>query len=202
MIGKSPKTDFAESKIPRIDPSAYVFKQGSVIGDVFLGKRVFVAPFASVRGDEGQCIYIDDESNIQDGVIVHALETMEHGKTIAKNLVTGPYRKQCAVYVGKRVSLAHQAEVHGPAYIGDDTFIGMQSMVFKARIGKNCVIEPKSLVLDVTIPDQRYVPAGTILKDQKLADQLPKIRADYIFKDLNQAVVHVNTSLADGYNLL
>ncbi|PIU69395.1 carbonic anhydrase, partial [candidate division WWE3 bacterium CG06_land_8_20_14_3_00_42_16] len=29
-----------------------------------------------------------------------------------------------------------------------------------------------------------------------------KINADYIFKDLNQAVVHVNTSLADGYNLL
>jgi len=202
MIGKSPQTDFAESKIPRIDPSAYVFEQSAVIGDVFLGKRVLVAPFASVRGDEGQRIYIDDKSNIQDGVIIHALESKKHGKTIAKNLVTDPYHKQCAVYVGKRVSLAHQAEVHGPAYIGDNTFIGMQSMVFTSRIGKNCVIEPKSLVLDVTIPDQRYVPAGTILKDQKLADQLPKINADYIFKDLNQAVVHVNTSLADGYNLL
>jgi carbonic anhydrase len=82
-----------------------------------------ICPFASVRGDEGHPLFIGDESNIQDGVIIHALETECDGE--------GPGRKprdlsgkKYAVYVGKRVSLAHQAQIHGPAFIGDDTSSG------------------------------------------------------------------------------
>ena len=55
MIGKNVKTDFS-SKVcdPVIDPTAYVHPLGAVIGNVIIGKNVFVAPFAAVRGDEGQ----------------------------------------------------------------------------------------------------------------------------------------------------
>jgi carbonic anhydrase len=40
-------------------------------------------------------------------------------------------------YVGDKVSLAHGVQVHGPAYIGNDTFVGMKSFVFNAKIGKS-----------------------------------------------------------------
>jgi carbonic anhydrase/acetyltransferase-like protein (isoleucine patch superfamily) len=158
-----------------------------------------VSPCASVRGDEGQGLFIDDEANVQDGVIVHALETWSQDAPVEHNLVEHEGEKY-AVYVGKRVSLAHQAQIHGPAKVGDDTFIGMQSLVFKAEVGSGCVVEPKSLLLGVKVADGRYVPAGSIIKSQADADALPEITEDYAFKSLNKGVVHVNVHLADGYN--
>jgi carbonic anhydrase/acetyltransferase-like protein (isoleucine patch superfamily) len=62
------------------------------------------------------------------------------------------------------------------------------------------VIEPKSLIMGVTIADGHYVPAGSVIKTQADADALPVITQDYAFKTLNAGVVHVNVHLADGYN--
>lgn len=123
---------------------------------VALGAEVFVAPFASIRGDEGQ--------------------------------------------PGRRVSLAHQSQVHGPARIDDDVFVGMQALVFKAWIGRGSVVEPGAKVVGVTVAPGRYVPAGMVLTDQAAADRLPLITETYAFRDLNEAVVHVNTSFAKGYS--
>lgn len=200
MIHRNVITDFSSTACdPQIDATACVHPMAAVIGNVIIGKRVMVSPFASIRGDEGQPLHVGDESNVQDGVIIHALETEHEGHPIQKNLVDAGGKKY-AVYVGSRVSLAHQAQIHGPAYVGNDTFIGMKSMIFKARVGNNCVVEPGCLVIGVTIADGHYVPAGTVLKTQKDADELPVISADYAFKELNSEVVHVNTRLADEYN--
>jgi len=184
---------------PTIAKSAFVHQLGAVTGNVTLGERVYVAPSASVRGDEGQSIYIGDESNVQDGVVLHGLETIEGGKEIAKNQVEANGKKY-SVYVGKRVSMAHQSQVHGPAKVGDDSFIGMQALVFKAEIGDHVVVEPGARILGVKIESGRYVPTGTVVTKQADADALPKITDDYPFQSLNEAVVHVNTQLADGYN--
>jgi carbonic anhydrase/acetyltransferase-like protein (isoleucine patch superfamily) len=175
-----------------------VDKLASVIGNVSLGKGVFVAPFASIRGDEGQPIVIGDGSNVQDGVVLHALETTSEGKAIEKNLVTVG-SKRYAVYVGKNVSIAHQSQVHGPAAVGDNTFVGMQVLVFKATVGKNVVIEPGAKIIGVSIPDKRYVPAGSVITSQAQADALPEITPDYPFAQLNDGVLHVNQSFADAY---
>jgi len=199
MIHKNVVTDFsAKACDPQIDPTAYVHPLAAVIGNVILGRRVMVAPFASVRGDEGQPLYVGDESNVQDGVIIHALETEHDGRAIEKNLVKVEGKKY-AVHVGQKVSLAHQAQVHGPASVGNESFIGMNSMVFRSRVGSGCVVEPGCILLGVTVPDGSYVPAGTVLKNQAEADCLPKITSEYAFKDLNRGAVHVNVSLADGY---
>ncbi len=184
---------------PSIEASAYLDPMASVIGHVEIGRRVFLAPFASVRGDEGQPIHIGHESNVQDGVVIHALETVADGKPLPQNTyeVQG---KRYAVYVGDRVSLAHQSQVHGPAWVEDDSFIGMQALVFKAHVGKGCVVEPGAKIIGVTIPPGRYVKAGSVIGDQNTADQLPAITESYAFRTINKAVVHVNTSLADGYS--
>lgn len=183
---------------PVIGAETYVDRLASVIGDVTLGKQVFVAPFASIRGDEGQPIVVADGSNVQDGVVIHALETAEDGKAIDKNLVTVGGKKY-AVYVGKGVSLAHQSQVHGPAAVGDHTFVGMQALVFKSVIGKNVVIEPGAKVIGVTIAEKRYVPAGATVTTQAQADALPEITPDYPFATLNDGVLHVNEQFADAY---
>jgi carbonic anhydrase/acetyltransferase-like protein (isoleucine patch superfamily) len=199
-VHENVKTSFSpQVSSPDIDSSAYVHPLAAVIGAVHLGKRVMVSPAASVRGDEGQAIWVGDEANIQDGVVLHALETFSHGAPVEKNLVEVDGKKY-AVHVGERVSLAHQSQVHGPSSVGDDTFVGMQALVFKAQVGKGCVIEPKALVLGVTVADGHYVPAGSVVTTQEQADALPAITDDYAFKTLNQGVVHVNVHLADAYN--
>ena len=199
MIGKNVLTDFSSSvSKPEIDPSTYVHPLASVIGRVILGKNIMVSPMASVRGDEGQPLFIGDDSNIQDGVIIHALETEVDGNPVEENLYTINGEKY-AVYVGKRVSLAHQVQIHGPAVVRDDAFVGMKTLVFKSMVGSGCVIEPGCILMGVTIPDHRYIPAGSVIKTQEDADNLPEITEDYPMKDMNRGVIHVNTSLAKGY---
>ncbi len=199
VIGRNVKTDFSpEVSSPRIDPTAYVHPLAAVIGNVILGKDVMVSPCASIRGDEGQPLHVGDESNVQDGVVIHALETELNGAPVEQNLREVEGRKY-AVYVGRRVSLAHQAQVHGPAVILDETFVGMKALVFKSVVGRRCVIEPGCILMGVTVADRRYVPAGSVVKTQAQADQLPEITDDYPMKDMNRGVVHVNTALARGY---
>jgi carbonic anhydrase/acetyltransferase-like protein (isoleucine patch superfamily) len=168
-----------------------------------VGRRGRVSPCASVRGDEGAPIYIGDFSNIQDGVVIHALETSHDGKPVEAHMVEVAGAKY-AVYVDVRVSLAHQCQVHGPALVGHDTFIGMQALVFNARVGGNCVIEPGAKVFGrggmITIPDGRFVKVGQIVTTQAEADSLPVVDASYPYAKINRAVVGVNVQLADGYN--
>ena len=199
MIEKNVKTDFSPNvSEPAIGAGTYVHPLAAVIGNVILGNNVMVAPTACVRGDEGQPLHVGDDSNVQDGVIIHALETELDGKPVEKNQVEVNGKKY-AVYVGNRVSLAHQVHIHGPAVVMDDTFVGMKVLVFKSSVGKNCVIEPGVILMGVKVADGRYVPAGSIIKTQAEADALPVITADYTMKDMNKGVLHVNKALAKGY---
>jgi carbonic anhydrase/acetyltransferase-like protein (isoleucine patch superfamily) len=199
MIEKNVKTDFsAKVSEPVIGSDTFVHPLAAVIGNVILGNNVMVAPAACVRGDEGQPLYIGNETNVQDGVVIHALETELDGKTVEKNLMEVDGKKY-AVYVGNRVSLAHQAQIHGPAVVMDDTFVGMKVLVFKSFVGKNCVIEPGVILMGVKVADGRYVPVGSVIKTQIEADNLPTIMPDYPMKDMNKGVLHVNKALAKGY---
>jgi carbonic anhydrase/acetyltransferase-like protein (isoleucine patch superfamily) len=199
MIEKNVKTDFsAKVSEPVIGSGTFVHPLAAVIGNVILGNNVMVAPTACVRGDEGQPLFVGNETNVQDGVVIHALETELDGKPVDKNLMEVEGKKY-AVYVGNRVSLAHQVQIHGPAVVMDDTFVGMKVMVFKSFVGKNCVIEPGVILMGVKIADGRYVPAGVVVKTQADADALPLITAEYPLRDMNKGVLHVNKALAKGY---
>ena len=167
-----------------------------VIGDVEICAEVMVAPFVSIRADEGSPFHIGAKSDVQDGVIMHALET--DGEYFQRNTleVKG---KRYAIFIGERVSLAHQCQIHGPALVEDSCFIGMQAFVFKSQIGEGSVVEPCAKVIGVEVPKGRYVPAGAVIKDQSKADDLPVIDENYPLKDLNAEVVKVNNELATAY---
>jgi carbonic anhydrase/acetyltransferase-like protein (isoleucine patch superfamily) len=210
-IRLSIQTDFnPNATYPRISKFAYVDPFALVIGDCEIGKLVLVAPFAVCRGDEGTPIRIGDYSNMQDGVILHALETTSHGKNIDDrrysaegSLLKGNdagFKNGFAIYVGDKVSLAHGVQVHGPAYIGNDTFVGMKSFVFNAKIGKRVAIGVSSIITDgVIIPDNKFVPPGSLITTQAQADALPS-RVGSPYEAINSAVLHVNQELAKGYN--
>lgn len=199
-VGPNVKTSFnLDVDEPILSGTARVHQLASVIGSVTLGKRVYVAPFASIRGDEGQNIYVGDESNVQDSVVIHGLETFESGQELLENEVEVSGRRY-SVYVGQRVSLAHQSQVHGPAKVGDDTFIGMQALIFKAEVGDHVVVEPGAKIIGVKIASGRYVPALSIITKQADADALPRITDRYPYKHLNDGVVRVNVQFADPDN--
>jgi carbonic anhydrase len=205
------QTDFNPNMTyPRVSKFAYIDPLGLVIGDCEIGKLVLVAPFAVCRGDEGIPIHIGDYSNMQDGVILHALETTSHGKNMDDrrysaegSLLKGngsEFKNGFAIYVGDKVSLAHGVQVHGPAYIGNETFVGMNSFIFNAKIGKRVAVGVSSTITDgVTIPDNKFVPPGTIITTQSQADALPS-RVGSPYEKINSAVLHVNQELAKGYN--
>jgi carbonic anhydrase/acetyltransferase-like protein (isoleucine patch superfamily) len=204
-------TDFNPSVIyPTISKFAYVDPLAVIIGDCEIGKLVLIAPFAVCRGDEGTPIHVGDYSNMQDGVLLHALETTAHGKNIDDrrysaegSLLKGndsEFKNGFAIYVGDKVSLAHGVQVHGPAYIGNDTFVGMESLIFNAKVGKRVAIGVSSTVTDgVTIPDNKFVPPGSLITTQAQADALPA-RVGSPYEKINSFVLHVNQELAKGYN--
>ena len=173
---------------PKIDESAYVHSFSRLIGDVRVGANVFVAPGSSIRADEGTPFYIGESSNIQDGVVIHGLE---------KGRVVGNDGKDYSVWIGKNTCITHMALIHGPAYIGDECFIGFRSTVFNAKVGNGCIIMMHALIQDVEIPSGKYVPSGAVIVNQQQANRLPNvIDSDRSFAN---HVVQVNEALLAGY---
>jgi carbonic anhydrase len=171
---------------------------------------VRVASFAVCRGDEGTPIHIGDYSNLQEGVILHALETTAHGKNIDDRRYSAQgsllkandtaFKNGFAINIGDKVSLAHGVQVHGPAYVGNDTFVGMKSLIFYAKVGNRVAIGVSSTITDgVRIPDNKFVPPGRIITTQAQADALPA-RVGSPYETINSGVLHVNKELAKGYN--
>lgn len=173
-----------------VPQSAFVHPNSSVIGRVVLGRNVHIAAEASVRADEGTPFYIGDNSNVQDGVVIHALKK----KWIRIR------DEKWAVYIGSGVSLAHHALVHGPCYIGDNTFVGFKAVVHDSIVGKGCYIGMGAIVVGVEVPDDRYVPHGAVIDSKEKVQSLGK--ANHQHRHFNDDVVEVNRGLAEAYKEL
>jgi len=109
---------------PEIGENVFISETASIIGDVKIGKNCSIWYNAVLRGD-GESIVIGDNTNIQDGVVLH-------GDYITK--------------IGNNVTVGHKALVHG-ATIGDNTLIGMGAIVLdNAIIGANSIVAAGSVV--------------------------------------------------------
>jgi carbon dioxide concentrating mechanism protein CcmM len=173
---------------PKVDESAYVHPFSRLIGDVRVGANVFVAPGSSIRADEGTPFFIGESSNIQDGVVIHGLE---------QGRVIGDDHQEYSVWIGKNTCITHMALIHGPAYIGDECFIGFRSTVFNAKVGDGCIVMMHALIQDVEIPPGKYVPSGAVIVNQQQAERLPNvIDSD---RDFANHVVEINEALLAGY---
>jgi carbon dioxide concentrating mechanism protein CcmM len=173
---------------PTIHESAFVHSFSNIIGDVRIGPNVLVAPGTSIRADEGTPFHIGENTNVQDGVVIHGLE---------EGRIVGDDRERYSVWIGKNCSIAHMALIHGPAYVGDDCFIGFRSTVFNARVNSGCIVMMHVLIQDVEIPPGKYIPSGSIITNQQQADRLPDVQQE----DLKFAthVIGINDALRSGY---
>lgn len=142
---------------PRIHSAAWCAENAVVIGDVEIGSRSTVWYNVVLRGDV-HSIRIGNETNIQDGTIVHGTFE-EHGTTIED-----------------RVTIGHLVMLHG-CTIKRGSLIGMGSIVMDgAVIGEHCLVGAGSLVTEGTqIPPRSLVlgrPAKVkrALTDEEVAD--------------------------------
>ena len=127
--------------MPTIDKSAFVHPAAILIGDVTLAARASVWPTAVLRADSDS-ITVGEDTNIQDGAILHADPGMP-------------------AVLGARVSVGHRAIVHG-ATVEDDCLIAMGAILLNGvQVGAGSLvaagavckegmrIPPKSLVLGI-----------------------------------------------------
>lgn len=185
----APPTAWAKNLAePQIDKTAFVHSFSNIIGDVRIGPNVMVAPGTSIRAEKGCSFYIGEGTNLQDGVVIHGLE---------QGRVVGDDKNQYSVWIGKNSSITHMALIHGPAYIGNNCFVGFRSTVFNARVGDGCIVMMHALIQDVEIAPGKYVPSGAVITNQQQADRLPDVKD----RDLEFArhVVGVNDALRSGY---
>jgi carbon dioxide concentrating mechanism protein CcmM len=174
---------------PKIHQTAYVHSLSNIVGDVRISANVMIAPGTSIRADEGSPFYIGEGTNIQDGVAIRGLE---------QGQVIGEDKNQYSVWIGKNSSITHMTLIHGPAYIGDDCFIGFRSTVFNARVGNGCVVMMHALIQDVEIAPGKYVHSGAIITNQQQADSLPNVQQ--VDLELARHVVGMNDALRSGYS--
>lgn len=171
---------------PRVHSSAYVHSFAKVMGDVRVGANALIAPGSNIQADQGFPFHIGDNVNIQDGAVIHAIEPGQ---------VRGKDGQNYAVWIGNNSCVTHMALVHGPAFIGDNCFIGFRSTIFNAKVGDNCVIMMHALIQGVEIPPGKYVPSGAVITKQEQANLLPDVLASD--RKFTQQIIHVNEALKD-----
>ncbi len=136
-----------------------------VYGDVELSESIHIAAGAAVFGEAALHLGV--------GVILQSAALVQ-AASAAK--VMGDNHTPYAVWVGNRSVIAHKALVFGPAYIGDDCFVGFQSTVVNSRLGHGSLVMLHALVQDVEVPPGKCVPSGAVVTDQAQADALPDVQ--------------------------
>lgn len=173
---------------PMIDATAIVHDFAEIIGNVHIGSDVLVAPGAAIRADANTVFGIGAGATIQNGVVIHALR---------EGRVLGDDDQSYSVWLGRHACIAHKAIIQGPAYIGDNVFVGFRSTVFNARLGTGCIVMMHALVQDVEIPPGKIVPSGAVITQQAQADHLADASdQDFAFVE---ELTTINQALRAGY---
>ena len=181
MLKANCRTSWNSTEImPQIHSSSYVDESATIIGDVRVGKDVYIAPSVSLRADEASPIIIGDECNIQDSAVFHGL-------------------KGSSIELGENVSIAHGAVIHGPIMMGDECFVGFNSVVHASTLGKKCFVGHLAAVIGVTLEEGSFVPHGRVVDTQEKADALGRVPES--LKDFNEEVVEVNCEFAKSYSI-
>jgi carbonic anhydrase/acetyltransferase-like protein (isoleucine patch superfamily) len=117
-----------DGHLPRIAAGAWAAASADLIGDVRLSRGASVWFGAVVRADNTP-ILIGEDSNVQDGAIGHS----DPGAPLI---------------IGARVTIGHQAIVHG-CTIADDCLIGMGARILNgAVIGPECLVGAGALITE------------------------------------------------------
>jgi len=123
---------------PRIADDAFIAKGSVVIGDVEIAARASIWFNTVVRAD-GNSVSIGENTNLQDGTVVHV--TRKHHGTI----------------IGANITIGHMALIHG-CTLEDGCFIGM-----RATVMDGAVVESGAMVAaGAVVTPGKTVPGGEL----------------------------------------
>jgi len=130
----------------------YVAHNATVVGNVSIGNNASIWFNVVVRGDSER-ITIGDDSNVQDGAVLHTDPGFE-------------------MTLGKGVTVGHKAMLHG-CTVDDYSLIGINAVVLNgAKIGKHCIIGANALVTEnMVIPDGSLVVGSPGKVKRELSEQ-------------------------------
>jgi carbonic anhydrase/acetyltransferase-like protein (isoleucine patch superfamily) len=127
-----------DTRVVKRSSDIFVADNATVIGNVVLEAHSSVWFNVVSRGDN-ELIHIGEETNIQDGTVIH---------TDAGYPLT----------LGRGVTVGHKAMLHG-CTVGDYSLIGINAVVLNgAKIGKHCLIGANAL-----IPEGMEIPDGSLV---------------------------------------
>ncbi len=127
-----------EGFVPVVHESAFVHPNATVVGNVLIGRDVYVGPGAVIRGDWGG-IDIADGCNVQEGCVVHMFPGI-------------------VVRLEEHAHIGHGAVVHG-AHIGRNVLVGMNAVVMdRADIGDESIVGALCFV-----PGEMQVPPRSLV---------------------------------------
>jgi len=113
---------------PQLGSGAWAAPSADLIGDVRLGARASVWFGAVLRGDNTPLI-LGDETNFQDGSIGHS-------------------DADFPLTIGARVTVGHQAILHG-CTVADDCLIGMGARILNgAMLASECLVGAGALITE------------------------------------------------------
>lgn len=169
------------SFFPYVSEKSFVHDTSNLIGGIYVSENCFLGPYSVVRMDEENCVnglFIGNNSNLQDHVVVHSKKNK----------------------IGSYCNIAHHAVIHGST-IDDNSTVYIQSVIDHVEIGKNCFIDAKCYLRNVTIPDNSYIPPGSFITDEEsLKKYLKPITEE--FNKLHNRVNTLNIEHAKNYKNL
>ena len=138
---------------PVIMESAFIHPQATVMGNVIVGKKVYIGPGAAVRGDWGEII-IEDGCNVQENCTIHVFP----GKS---------------VLLKEGAHIGHGAVIHG-GNIGRNTLIGMNSVVMDdAEVGDECIVGALCFIKgEMQIPNRKLVVGNPAIIKGDISDEM------------------------------
>ena len=138
---------------PVIDDSSFIHDLAAVIGNVMIGKNVYVGPGAAIRGDWGEII-INDGCNIQENCTIHVFP----GKSVILN---------------ESAHIGHGAIIHG-AHIGKNSLIGMNSVVMDdAQVGDECIVGALCFIKgEMKIPNRKLVVGNPAIIKGNVSEEM------------------------------
>src|SRR3984885_7191674 len=106
---------------PSFGKDCFIAPNATIVGDVIMGDNCSVWFNAVIRGDVNY-IHIGNNTNIQDGAVIHATYL------------------RAATTIGNNVSIGHNALVHG-CTLHDNVLVGMGAIVMdNAIVNSNSII--------------------------------------------------------------
>ena len=145
-------------KAPQVDPTAFVSASAELIGDVIVGPRCYIGPYAVIRADASR-IVLEEEVAVEDGVIIH----------------TGG--EDPVVTISRRVTIGHGAIIHARV-IGPEASIGMGAVLSLCKI-----IPPETLVAGVPAKPMRELTDKDRTDWRGTKDWYVRMAAQYLDPD-------------------